>query len=54
MNTGGIESEWSKAELETLSDKPEAPDGISVTAVQSQLVAIEWAEPKHNGAPITG
>ena len=54
VNTGQIESDWSQIDLATKSDKPDAPTDISVTAVQSQLVAIEWKEPKRNGSPITG
>ena len=54
INTGQIESDWSQVELATKSDRPEAPTDISVTAVQSQMVAIEWSPPKPNGSPITG
>ena len=41
-------------EFVTLSDRPGAPDSISVTAVQSESVSIEWKEPNSNGSPITG
>ena len=54
INSGSIESEWNYQDFETTSDKPSPPDNISVTAVQSQMVSIEWKTPDNNGSPING
>ena len=54
INSGSEKSEWNSMEFVTLSDRPGAPDSISVTAVQSESVSIEWKEPNSNGSPITG
>ena len=37
-----------------LSDRPEQPQNLTALNITSRSITLEWIEPHHNNAPVTG